>query len=45
MKPGFHLLPLWHGDTPPGSAALAGALADLRRVTSAGLARLGLDPA
>ena len=31
--------------TPPGSAALAGALADLRRVTSAGLARLGLDPA
>jgi len=31
--------------TPPGSAALAAALADLRRVTSAGLLRLGLDPA
>ena len=31
--------------TPPGSAALAGALADMRRVTRAGLARLGLDPA
>jgi DNA-binding PadR family transcriptional regulator len=31
--------------TPPGSAALATALADLRRVTSTGLARLGLDPA
>ena len=31
--------------TPPGSAALAGALADLRRVTRAGLTRLGLDPA
>ncbi len=31
--------------TPPGSAALAAALADMRRVTSAGLSRLGLDPA
>ena len=31
--------------TPPGSAALAEALADLRQVTRAGLARLGLDPA
>src|SRR5580700_173167 len=31
--------------TPPGSAALAEALADLRRVTSTGLARLRLDPA
>ena len=31
--------------TPPGSAALAAALADMRRVTRAGLARLGLDPA
>ena len=31
--------------TPPGSAALAVALADMRRVTRAGLARLGLDPA
>jgi DNA-binding PadR family transcriptional regulator len=31
--------------TPPGSAALAEALADMRRVTSAGVARLGLDPA
>jgi DNA-binding PadR family transcriptional regulator len=31
--------------TPPGSAALAEALADMRQVTSAGLARLGLDPA
>jgi DNA-binding PadR family transcriptional regulator len=29
--------------TSAGSAALAGALADLRRVTRAGLARLGLD--
>jgi DNA-binding PadR family transcriptional regulator len=31
--------------TPPGSAALATALADLRRITNAGLGRLGLDPA
>jgi len=31
--------------TPPGSAALAAALADMRRVTRAGLTRLGLDPA
>ena len=31
--------------TPPGSAALAEALADMRRVTSTGLARLRLDPA
>ncbi|MGH3153399.1 MAG: PadR family transcriptional regulator [Streptosporangiaceae bacterium] len=31
--------------TPPGSAALAQALADMRRVTNAGLARLRLDPA
>ena len=31
--------------TRPGSAALAGALADLRRVTTTGLARLGLGPA
>ena len=31
--------------TPPGTAALATALADLRRVTTAGLVRLGLDPA
>jgi len=31
--------------TPPGSAALAEALADMRRVTRAGLARLRLDPA
>jgi DNA-binding PadR family transcriptional regulator len=31
--------------TPPGSAALAGALADLRRITRAGATRLGLDPA
>jgi DNA-binding PadR family transcriptional regulator len=31
--------------TPPGSAALAEALADMRRVTHAGLARLGLEPA
>src|ERR1700685_1536297 len=30
---------------PPGSAALAETLADLRRVTRAGVARLGLDPA
>src|ERR1700726_4715129 len=30
--------------TPPGSAALAGALADMRRITRAGVARLGLDP-
>ena len=29
--------------TPPGSAALAEALGDMRRVTRAGLARLGLD--
>ena len=29
--------------TSPGSAALAGALADLRRVTSVGLARLRID--
>jgi DNA-binding PadR family transcriptional regulator len=29
--------------TSAGSAALAGALADLRRVTRTGLARLGLD--
>jgi DNA-binding PadR family transcriptional regulator len=29
--------------TPPGSAALAGALADLRRVTNVGLARLRID--
>jgi len=29
--------------TPPGSAALAGALADMGRVTRAGVARLGLD--
>ena len=31
--------------TPAGSAALAAALADMRRVTHAGLTRLGLDPA
>jgi len=31
--------------TPAGSDALAAALADLRRVTSVGLARLRLDPA
>ena len=31
--------------TPPGSAALAGALADMRRITRAGVTRLGLDPA
>src|ERR1700722_790240 len=31
--------------TPPCSAALAGALADMRRVTRTGVARLGLDPA
>ena len=31
--------------TPPGSAALAGALADMRRVAQTGLVRLGLDPA
>jgi DNA-binding PadR family transcriptional regulator len=31
--------------TPPGSAALAEALADIRRVARAGLTRLGLDPA
>ena len=29
--------------TSPGSAALAAALADMRRVTRTGLARLGLD--
>ncbi len=29
--------------TPPGSAALAGALADLRRVARVGYARLGLS--
>jgi DNA-binding PadR family transcriptional regulator len=31
--------------TPPGSAALTEALADMRQVTRAGLSRLGLDPA
>jgi DNA-binding PadR family transcriptional regulator len=31
--------------TSPGSAALAEALADMRRVSGVGLARLGLDPA
>ena len=31
--------------TPPGATALAEALADMRRVTSTGVARLGLDPA
>jgi DNA-binding PadR family transcriptional regulator len=31
--------------TSPGSAALAVALADMRRVAQTGLARLGLDPA
>ena len=31
--------------TPPGTAALAEALTDMRRVTNAGLARLRLDPA
>src|SRR5580692_364964 len=31
--------------TPPGSAALAEALADMRREARAGMARLGLDPA
>src|SRR5437764_15122706 len=31
--------------TSPGSAALAAALADMRRVTRAGLARPGLGPA
>jgi hypothetical protein len=30
--------------TPPGSAALAEALADMRRVARAGLTRLGLEP-
>ena len=29
--------------TPPGSAALAGALADIRRVAAVGLARIRLD--
>jgi DNA-binding PadR family transcriptional regulator len=31
--------------TPPGAAALAEALAEIRRVANTGLARLGLDPA
>ena len=31
--------------TASGSAALAGALADMRRITRVGLGRLGLDPA
>src|SRR5579871_4874671 len=31
--------------TPPGSTALAEALAEQRRVTRTGLTRLGLDPA
>lgn len=31
--------------TQPGTAALAEALTDMRRVTNAGLARLRLDPA
>src|SRR3984957_7907596 len=31
--------------TPPGSTALAEALADMRRVARAGMTRLGLEPA